>query len=86
MTANCKQSSNSTMPPWSRAEMKVFRRIMMRKCHMSVVDFLNRLMGLIDSVNGRSRYEHKLWLEKLGIEPNSKEAFKYTRARTWNGV
>ena len=63
--------------------MKAYRRIMMRKCHMSG---LKRFTDLIDSVNERSRYEHKLWLEELDIEPNSKEAFKYTRARTSYGV
>ena len=47
---------------------------------MSAVDFMKRFAGLNDSVNGRSRYEHKQWLEEMGIKPKSKEAQKYSRA------
>ena len=54
----------------------------MRKCHLNSADYQKKLNETVTSVNGRSRYEHKLWLERQGIKPNSKESFKYTRAKT----
>ena len=67
MTANCEQSRNSVLPPWTQNEMAVFKQLMVRRCEWSEREYSRKLPAAIRTVNGRSRYEHKKWLKKLGV-------------------
>ena len=78
------QSGNSCLRPWTSYEMSVFKQIMMHKCQWSAKEYSKKLPSVIRTVNGRSRYEHKLWLASLGIKPKSKAAWKLSRARRFS--
>jgi hypothetical protein len=74
LTENGEASANSDKRPWSGGELNVFRRVMMRKCKLNSEQFSKKFSCYRTAVNSRSRYEHRIYLKRLGIEPNSKQA------------
>jgi hypothetical protein len=52
----------------------------MRKCKLNSEQFSKKFSCYRTAVNSRSRYEHRIYLKRLGIEPNSKQARKCSRS------
>jgi len=80
LTENGEASANSDKRPWSGGELNVFRRVMMRKCKLNSEQFSKKFSCYRTAVNSRSRYEHRIYLKRLGIEPNSKQARMCSRS------
>ena len=53
---------------------------MMRKCKLNSEQFSKKFSCYRTAVNSRSRYEHRIYLKRLGIEPNSKQARMCSRS------
>ena len=53
---------------------------MMRKCKLNSEQFSKKFSCYRTAVNSRSRYEHRIYLKRLGIEPNSKQARMSSRS------
>ena len=67
-TEDGEESSNSTRIPWKIDEISVFRRTMMRKCKLNSEQFFSKISQFKKAINGRSRYEHKKYLDGLGVK------------------
>jgi hypothetical protein len=83
-TEDGEESSNSTRIPWTLDEISVFRRTMMRKCKLNSEQFFSKISQFKKAINGRSRYEHKKYLDELGVNMKSKRAKLYSKSKKNN--
>ena len=81
LTEDGEESPNSTRIPWCIEEIAVFRRVMMRKCRLNSEQFSKKFSTYRSAVNGRSRYDHKEHLKRLGVKPKTRRANFYSKSK-----